>query len=91
MAKIALKEMSRKNFTTNDSFSDYPDLRHIEIGCLMRIADALELIAKNNQQLIEDYESMKRSRDWYRDERDKSDRKCAAFKGVITKMKKKTI
>lgn len=64
-------------------------LDQINCGSLLRIADAVELMAQEHAKLVHD-------RDWYKrmyeDERNRStrlERSNAALRGVITKMKKR--
>lgn len=82
-------EHSRTKWQSTANDVTYPGYEQMTIGCLQRIADATELMAKDRQSMIEEVESLKRDRDlyqkWYRAEV----RKVTALKGVITKMKKK--
>lgn len=61
----------------------------INTGCLQRIADATEAMAKNHIKLQYDLDQYKR---WYEQERKSNGhmaRRIAALQGVITKLKKK--
>lgn len=51
------KDYSRMNYTGSKNI----DI--LKLGCLQRIADATEVISKNYQKLIDDYEYMRNSRD----------------------------
>lgn len=60
----------------------------IQLGALLRIADATELMAKRYQELINERD---RYKEWYDTEathRHQLDRRLAAAKGRITKLKK---
>ena len=51
MNRIFLKEVSKKNwFIYTDN--NYPGDENIKLGCLMRIADATELMSINHNNLI---------------------------------------
>lgn len=64
------------------------DRSQITLGALLRIADAVELMAKNFRDLQEENETLRQSRSYYQAEASRADRKVAALKGVITKLKK---
>jgi len=60
----------------------------IQLGAILRIADALETIAHNYQSLMEDRDRYKR---WYEEQWErtkKGNRRESALRGVITKLKK---
>lgn len=60
----------------------------LKVGCLQRIADATEAMAKYHVQIIKDRDMYER---WYRDSQAgqrKLERQNAALRGVITKLKK---
>jgi hypothetical protein len=63
-------------------------VEHINAGSLQRIADATELMATSYQSLIEERDRYKR----YYEERKKNmasmERRIAALRGVITKLRK---
>ena len=61
----------------------------LKVGCLQRIADATEAMAKNHVQLQRDHDLYKR---WYKEEQErcrKLERSNAALRGQITKLKEK--
>lgn len=67
---------------------EYPGDTNIQLGCLMRIADASEKMASNYTQLQNDRDLYKR---WYNEERDAKEklyRTIKALRGVITKLKR---
>ena len=67
-----------------------PTLEEIKVGSLQRIADAAELMAQNHAQLIRERDNYKR---WYEaalDRRHSLERRVAALRGVITKMKRRS-
>lgn len=83
------REASKQNWTSSDTIED------INSGCLQRIADATELIAKNYTQLLKDIESHKADADKYKrlfleqlEVRSKIYKRISAYQGVITKQKK---
>lgn len=91
MGNVNLKEASKTNWATSPLNGDgYPGDENIKIGCLQRIADATELMAKDRQRLIDDLEWTKRSRDSWQKTAERLERSNAALRGVITKLKKKS-
>ncbi len=80
-----LRDISKQNHIPQTESS----YEAINAGSLQRIADATEVMAKDNRSLIKDRDMYKR---WYEDERDESlqlFRSNAALRGVVTKLKKK--
>lgn len=78
-----LKDGSRKNYSTPDKLNG----EQIQIGCLQRIADATETMAKNYAQLITDRDRYQR---WYSEEKERrqaAERSINTYKGVVTKLK----
>ena len=86
------KDESRKNWCTRrpddqgEAWNISPD--QAKFGAILRIADACELMAKNHDELV-------LQRDLFRDALQEKitaiiglERKIAALRGVITKMKK---
>ena len=80
------RDASRRNWITHgETAAD----REIEIGCLQRIADATELMAKNYVALQNDRDMYER---WYEEKREqyqRAKRRIAALKGYITRIKGK--
>ncbi|MEF3068106.1 hypothetical protein, partial [Pandoraea apista] len=82
-----LRDESRKTWTTNGDSA--PTLEQINMGSLLRIADASEAMAKNHVQLQRDRDMYF---NWYEREYEKRlklERQINALRGVITKMKKR--
>lgn len=89
----SLKEHSKTNWSRHNAADPkdekYPGDESIKLGCLQRIADATEMMAKNHTTLQEDKERYER---WYNASAKrclKLERSAAYLRGVITKMKKK--
>lgn len=82
------KDQSRRLWhdETNQKTASYDQ---IQTGCIQRIADATEIMASNYVELQLKVERLEVSRDMFRDLYHKSERRNAALRGVITKMKKK--
>jgi hypothetical protein len=80
-----LRDKSKKGFT-----SDSNTLETINCGSFQRIADACELMASNYKRLQSENESMKAGMQYRNDRIEKLERKVSAYKGVITKLKKKS-
>lgn len=80
------REASRLNWKPSDGTTMTTD--RIGVGCLQRIADAVEKMASS-------YDSMRRDRDRHKDRADllekegqRMARRISALQGVITKMKR---
>lgn len=79
------KAESKKNWYTTCDIST----EELQLGAIMRIADATEKIAQNYSSLIEERDRYKR---WYNEgseERRRLERRISSLKGVITKIKKR--
>jgi hypothetical protein len=82
-----LRDYSRLRFTIPNVNLAGP-LNNVEVGCLQRIADATEAMAKPFVNLVSERERYER---YYKSEREDNKRlarRIAALQGVITKMKK---
>jgi hypothetical protein len=81
----------RKQSQDNWQQSLGPDgaIDQINAGSFQRMADALELIAKDRQKLINDKEYYQASAKRYQERYYNEQRRVAALKGVITKLRKK--
>jgi len=82
------REESRTKWGTSElKEADGLSIEHINLGCMLRIADASELMAKNHQRLINDVEMYKR---WYNEEREENARlrkSNSGLKGWVTRLK----
>ncbi|MDO6747199.1 hypothetical protein [Gilvimarinus sp. 1_MG-2023] len=78
---------SRK--TWYDPNREKPTREQLQLGCLQRIADATEAMCKDREKLERDYRYMRESRDRYRADCERLERRNAALRGVITRMKRK--
>lgn len=88
MSERSLKEQSRKDWVLSHS-QDKADNEQIQIGCLLRIADASEAMAKNHNELISQRDMYQR---WHQDafaRLQRSERRLAATKGVVTKQRRR--
>lgn len=83
---MGLKEASRISYSESAQPATYTD---IQTGALQRIADALELSAKDREKLERDYARMRNNRDYYRRLYETEKRSAAALRGVIKRMKAK--
>ena len=72
----------------NAGICERPTTEQLVLGCLQRIADATELMAKRYQDLISEREQAQRSRDYYQQRCYLVERSRNALRGQITKMKK---
>lgn len=91
MAHKSYKEFSKENWGFDPETSIHgktPDNAQLQVGALMRIADATEKMASSYTSLQNDRDMYKR---WYQEgnvRNQKMARRIAALQGVITKMKK---
>lgn len=81
------RKESRKDWVATGAV--VPSLEQMQFGCLQRIADATELMAKRYQELIDQKERAEKSRDYWVAQHDRMARRLVAARGQITKLKKK--
>lgn len=77
------RKESRKDFH-RESGATSDDLR---LGCLQRIADAMELMAKRHDELVRAKESAEREAHYYRDLYRSLERSLRATRGQVTRLK----
>jgi predicted nucleic acid-binding Zn-ribbon protein len=80
------KTESRRRWSTT---ADVPSLDQLKFGCLQRIADATELMAKNQEQLQRDHDYYKRMYSVRGADLETLKRRLAAARGQVTKLKNK--
>lgn len=83
---MTLRSQSKNEYSTRAFNAEESEIR---TGCMQRIADATELMAKNHQQLITDRDYYKRR---YQEQSEYSNRlfrKVSALRGVVTRQKKR--
>lgn len=79
----SLKDKSRRNWSNDNNSNE-----NIQLGCMLRIADATEKMAQRHTELIDQRDMYKR---WYDEEaqrRKTIEYQLSAAKGQITKLKK---
>lgn len=86
------KAESKKEWYTSDDITT----DHLQVGALLRIADAAEKIAIASEKMASNYTQCQNDRDryykWWQKQLDESarlGRRISALQGVITKLKKK--
>jgi len=82
---MGLKDDSKIDFASSDDNT----WDSLNTGCLMRIADATESMAKEYNRLIADNKWLSRTRTNTMAENQRLRRSNSALRGVITKMKRK--
>lgn len=82
------REGSRINWGTDLEPGGALNRDQINTGCMLRIADATEAMAKNHLTLQADYDYMRGERDRYRSLYNQQQRQIAALRGHITRLKK---
>ena len=87
MTTKLLRDRSRENWVVgeNDSLS----LEQINTGCLIRIADASEAMAKEHNRLIQENKWLSEQYRIRGEEIARLERQRGALRGTITRMKKK--
>lgn len=80
-------EKSRSRWFNTDGSE--PDCERIAVGCLQRIADAVERMSGSYRELADERDRYKRNWEYVKDDREHLRLSVAALRGVITKLKKK--
>ena len=80
-----LRDASRRNFSTRESRADHQE---INTGSLQRIADAVEKMAANYDNLSANRDYWKRRAEENRECSQRLMRRVTALRGVITRMKR---
>lgn len=83
------KEESKNNWGVNLCDKQQISKEHIQLGAVLRIADACEKMAANHQQLLNDRDRYER---WYELEKTSNKRlqnRISGLKGYIKRIKKK--
>ena len=88
MARINLRQASKVDWVTADQKGEYPGDTNIQLGCLMRIADATEKMALKYTQLEKDLEWYSKKYSEQRQEIDRMAKRIAGYKGHINRLKK---
>lgn len=81
-----LRQLSRDEYRAND---DIPNRDELKLGALQRIADATELMAKRHTDLIRERDMYKRFCEDKSRYASKLERRNAALRGQITKLRKR--
>lgn len=82
------EQQSRMDWTPTNDDGECDNI-HLQIGCLQRIADATELMAKNHAELVQSKDTL---RDMYRRaiaREDRLERSLSATRGHLTRLKNK--
>lgn len=87
MSRKNYKEESRKDWGVTQEAA--LTIEQINIGAVLRIADACELMAKDREKLEAGYKYMRERRDYYSTECERMVAKWRAGKGQITRLKKR--
>ncbi len=87
MSKKFFREESRQNYYVDVPEGSGVSNQMLTVGALMRIADATEAMAKNYNALLAECDALKRSVEYWRSYALQLERRSAALRGVITRMK----
>jgi len=88
MATKNYRDESKKNWAKNYNADEAPSHGDLQLGAILRIADATEAIAKNYNQLLSENEYLKKRKKYLEEQNEKLHRSISAYKGQITKLKK---
>ena len=80
------RKISRADWAPGDGQQINGDV--IQLGALLRIADATESMAKRHDELVRDKERAESSRKYWQALAESRERSLSASKGQITKLKK---
>ena len=89
MSFINHRDNSRTNRGRESAGNTNPSTADIQLGCMLRIADAAEAMAKNHNDLIRERDCLARSRRELLAENERLIRQRTSLRGVITRMKRK--
>lgn len=89
MSFLNYREGSRKGWGREIGAAGEMSREEIGLGCMLRIADATELMAKNHDQLVRQRDHFERDANYWRGRADKLQRQLNSTKGVVTKLRKK--
>ncbi len=78
---------SRRDWVNN--LPGNPNIEQLSLGCLQRIADAVELSCKDREKLERDVAYLRKSLDEHKATGERLARSNAALRGVIARMKRK--
>lgn len=87
MSRKSFKESSRISYLTE---GDNPTTDELQLGCLQRIADATELMAKPFIKMVQDLEWYSKERTRLLNENDHLKNRIAGHKAAYTKLKNKS-
>lgn len=79
----SLREKSRHNWTNDDNRNE-----NIQLGCMLRIADATEKMAQDRTKLIAERDNAERHTKYWRQVAERIELSNRSLKGQITKLKK---
>lgn len=86
---ISMKDASRKNWAiVKDRLDDLSTLE-IQLGAILRIADATEAMAKRHVELIDENKGLRMSRDRYLEKWREEEKKNRYLRAQITRLKNK--
>lgn len=86
MSFKSYREESKTNWGTSGEIFNND---HIQLGCILRIADAMELMVKDREKMIRELDWYKEAYGRKRDDNDRLYKRISGYKGAITKIKKR--
>ncbi|MEM9167019.1 MAG: hypothetical protein AAGB48_08330 [Planctomycetota bacterium] len=79
-------EKSRQGWCRGDG--QFPSVEQLTLGCLQRIADATESMAKSHDEMEEKLRLARNSRDYWRKRAERAERSNQALRGVVTRVRR---
>ncbi|WP_421977114.1 hypothetical protein [Roseivirga seohaensis] len=86
--KLNYRKESRKQYLTAEPQNGLT-MEQLNMGALLRIADATEAMAKRHTDLIDENERLKESVNYWREKAQEAERSIPALKGHITRLRNK--
>lgn len=86
--KVNLRDASKTNWASEANNVGYPGDENIKLGCLMRIADATELMAKNFLRMQSDLDYLSKRTREQNATIERLNRVNASLRGHLTRAKK---
>jgi len=83
-----IREISKMAFTSSKDEKESWNAETIKLGCLLRIADSLEIVTKDYEYLKRQNKNLEESNKYLREENNSLHNSIKSYKGHITRLKK---
>lgn len=81
---------SRIEWHSAETGDGFPGIERVQLGCLQRIATAVEKVAQDRIRLEEQVKTLQARVDYMSKEALQNERRIAAYRGIIKKLKEQT-